>query len=650
MNKQEKLIVGILAGLLVAILFWQNRQSRRLAETQSPVQPADTEAVAPSPALPADTEISAGTGTPESDSQEVQTSESPEFRDPENSPKDEEPKDEEGTLPETTAAITNGAVRLTLTSKGGAIQEAKLLRYRRTEESPEDDIVTLDFSAIPALSIEGVPGFGLKSDYAIEVSEDDASATLTARNAAGLTLVRTIAFAGDEETGSVPTYEKPLRAIERLVSKDHGYRLTVTDTFRNGGAEEVPLPARRVNLGSMAMDEGRDGNQYIGVDVRENTKDGVSYGDFTARDFYKLFGGSAGGGCSGGGGIPATADRATTEDVAGRYEWVAVRTRFFTQVLTPAQSFGSLRLRAVRTEATGTQPASLATVGAAAGFDAETLAPNDSVTATYDFYVGPRKMANLRRLGMGQVRVTHLGFWRFFCELLLDILNLFYAIIPNYGVAIILLTALTRLLMYPLTKRQNESMKRMSAMQPKLKEIQERYKDDPQKIQRETMRLYQEYKVNPLSSCGPMLLQLPIFVAFFTMLRCAVELRFAPFLWIGDLSMPENLFREQLGFGLNILPIAMCAAMYFQSKLMPSGGDPKQQQMMAVMMPVMMLFFFYPSASGLCLYWGTSTLFSIYGTLRNRNRMKKAEAAAGGDEIIVPPRETRQMRRAKDRV
>ena len=132
------------------------------------------------------------------------------------------------------------------------------------------------------------------------------------------------------------------------------------------------------------------------------------------------------------------------------------------------------------------------------------------------------------------------------------------------------------------------------------------------------------------------------------MLRCAVELRFAPFLWISDLSMPENLFRDQLGFGLNILPIAMCAAMYFQSKIMPSGGDPQQQRMMAIMMPAMMLVFFYTTASGLCLYWGTSTLFAIVGMWWQKRHMP-ATGGADGVEVIAPPRETRQMRRAKDR-
>ena len=558
-------------------------------------------------------------------------------------------------MPETTAVLSNEVLRLTLTSKGGGIREAAMLQYKAAVDSPEGEVATHDFSGAPALALDGNT-FGPGTDFDIAVAEDGRSATLTARSG-GLELVRTLSFAtNDVSVRGMPFYEYPLLWIERLTEKTDkritGYRLEVTDTFRNVGDAAATLPDSRVCLGAMPITSPRDDMLYVGADTRGiGPKGKAVYNEYTAQRFYKLFGGNAGGGCSGGTFIPPNAKRTEAASEAGQYDWLAVRSRFFAQVLTPWKGFGALTLRATRTVPSDGAPAGLESVAADAQvLPAQVLAPGESVQTGYDFYIGPRRMANLRRLGMGQVRVTHLGFWRVFCEYLLDILNLFYAVIPNYGVAIILLTALVRFLMRPLTKRQNESMKRMNALQPKMKEIQALYKDDPQKLQRETMRLYQEYKVNPLSSCLPMLIQLPIFVAFFTMLRCAVELRFAPFLWISDLSMPENLFRAQLGFGLNLLPIAMCAAMYFQSKIMPSGGDPQQQRMMAIMMPAMMLFFFYTSASGLCLYWGTSTLFAIVGMWWQKRHMDPSGGTnPDGVEVIAPPRETRQMRRAKDR-
>ena len=635
MNKQEKLIVALLAILLVGSLYWQSLQNRKRVAAYNEYLATNTVEVAQAPALPAETELSAAPETPElPKAPEVQ--ETPVASD----------------LPETTAVISNEVLRLTLTSKGGGIREAAMLQYRAKVDSPEDEVATHDFTGSPALSLAGVTGFGPNADFEIKTAEDGRSATLTARHG-DIEFVRTIAFAADGDVaGSLPFYERPLYWIERITEKQDkltgGYRLAVTDTFRNVGTGETIVAPELVRLGSMTITSGREDLTYVGADARAvNERGKVVYTDFAAKRFYGLFGGTSGG-CAGAS-MPPDAPKSASAKETGDYAWLAVRSRFFAQVLTPKTRFGSLTLLAIRTVPVDGSPAALESIAADAQVrDAVALQAGGSAEAEYEFYIGPRRMANLRRLGQGQVRITHLGFWRVFCEYLLDLLNLFYAIIPNYGIAIILLTALVRLLMRPLTKRQNESMKRMNVLQPKLKEIQELYKNDPQKLQRETMRLYQEYKVNPLSSCLPMLIQLPIFVAFFTMLRCAVELRFAPFLWISDLSMPENLFREQLGFGLNILPIAMSAAMYFQSRLMPSGGDPQQQRMMAVMMPAMMLFFFYPSASGLCLYWGTSTLFAIAGMLLNKRKMQGG-AGASADEVILPPRETRQMRRSKDR-
>ena len=652
MNKQEKLIVALLGILLVGSLYWQSVQGRKRVEAYNEYLATNTVEVATSPAHPADTALS------EAPEEDFSTTDIEGNRQPSTAIDQAEAPEDATALPEQTAVLSNDVLRLTLTSKGGGIREAAMLQYRAAVDSPEGDVATHDFAGAPALSLAGVSGFGPAADFAIETAPDGRSATLTARHG-DIELVRTIAFATNDVTGRLPFYEYPLLWIEHLTEKPdtrmEGYRLTVTDTFRNVGAADADVAPERVRLGAMEITAPRDDMLYVGADARAvGPKGKVVYNDYAAQRFNALFGGTVGGGCAGcgaGAAIPPNAPKSASANESGDYAWLAVRSRFFAQVLTPRGHFGSLTLRATRTVPTDGTPAALESIAADAQVrEAASIAAGGSVTAEYDFYIGPRRMANLRRLGQGQVRITHLGFWRVFCEYLLDLLNLFHAVIPNYGVAIILLTALVRLLMRPLTKRQNESMKRMNALQPKMKEIQALYKDDPQKLQRETMRLYQEYKVNPLSSCLPMFIQLPIFVAFFTMLRCAVELRFAPFLWIGDLSMPENLFRAQLGFGLNLLPIAMCVAMYFQSKIMPSGGDPQQQRMMAIMMPVMMLFFFYTSASGLCLYWGTSTLFAIVGMWWQRRGMKPGAPGADGEvEVIAPPRETRQMRRAKDR-
>ena len=205
-----------------------------------------------------------------------------------------------------------------------------------------------------------------------------------------------------------------------------------------------------------------------------------------------------------------------------------------------------------------------------------------------------------------------------------------------------------RLLLWPISRKSTESMRRMSEIQPLIKELNEKYKDDPRKRQQEMMRIYQEHHVNPLASCLPMLIQLPIFIALFTVLRSSVELRYASFLWISDLSEPENCFKETLGFGINFLPIAMAVTMTLQSRMTPSTGDAKQQRMMTVMMPVMMLVMCYQFASALGLYWTVSQALAIFTMWRARRKGGAGaapKAGADGVEVIPPPRETRQMRR-----
>jgi YidC/Oxa1 family membrane protein insertase len=187
-------------------------------------------------------------------------------------------------------------------------------------------------------------------------------------------------------------------------------------------------------------------------------------------------------------------------------------------------------------------------------------------------------------------------------------------------------------------------MKKMQEIQPLLKELQAKFKDNPQRLQQETWALYREKKVNPLSSCLPMLIQIPIFIALFNVLRSMVELRYASFLWIDDLSAPEHLFASVFPFGgLNILPIFMALTMALQSALTPSTGDKAQQKMMTVVMPVMMLFMFYSFPAALSLYWTVSQILSIVQMwLIRRSTQKKAEVIM--PEVIDPP-QTRQMRR-----
>ena len=237
------------------------------------------------------------------------------------------------------------------------------------------------------------------------------------------------------------------------------------------------------------------------------------------------------------------------------------------------------------------------------------------------------------------------GMWRWVCYPTVWLLNTFNNFIPNFGIAILILTIFVRILFWPLTHKSTISMRRMQEIQPKMKEIREKFKDNPQRMQQETFQLYREHNVNPMSSCLPMLIQIPVFIALFTVLRSAVELRYAPFLWIVDLSEPENLFPTIFPFGgLNILPILMAVTMGLQSALTPSTGDKNQQRMMTVMMPVMMLFMFYSFPSALSLYWTVSQILSIAQMWWIRKKYNpQASNVIEPDAVEMP--QTRQMRR-----
>lgn len=210
---------------------------------------------------------------------------------------------------------------------------------------------------------------------------------------------------------------------------------------------------------------------------------------------------------------------------------------------------------------------------------------------------------------------------RFF-EIALDKL---YIVIPNYGFAIIVLTIMVRIVTAPLMVRQMRSAERMREVQPRLKALQERFKDDRQKQSEEMMKLYREEGINPLGGCLPLVLQMPVLIGLFYALRTSIGLRHAPFiLWIDDLSQPATLFTiPGLDFPVRLLPLIMGASMYVQQKMMPQTGmDPVQARMMLIMMPGMMLLISYTFPSGLVLYWTVSNLLGIAHQYWVRNHLQ----------------------------
>jgi len=235
----------------------------------------------------------------------------------------------------------------------------------------------------------------------------------------------------------------------------------------------------------------------------------------------------------------------------------------------------------------------------------------------YTFFIGPKREDILKEYNLEKL----LGFGAFtpLSKALLKVLKAFYGVIPNYGMAIIILTFSVKVILFPLTRKSQMSMYRMQQLQPHMEQLKEKHKKDKQKMAQEQMELFKKHGVNPMSGCLPLVLQMPIFYALFRTLQLSFEMRQAPFLlWINDLSQPDKMYTMSfalpfLGNSINALPIIMTVASILQMRLMPKSTDPKavQQQQLMRFMPVFFAFILYHMPSGLVLYWTVSTILSV---------------------------------------
>jgi YidC/Oxa1 family membrane protein insertase len=241
-------------------------------------------------------------------------------------------------------------------------------------------------------------------------------------------------------------------------------------------------------------------------------------------------------------------------------------------------------------------------------------------------YFGPQDMKILAKADKDfpqLIRFSSLGIIDFVARTMNNLLGLLFKVIPNWGICIIITALIIYWGMYPLSIKGLMSMKKMQSLQPEISKIREQYKNNPQKMQKETMELYKEYKINPLGGCFPLILQMPFFIGIYQVLWRSVAFKGANFLWIKDLSLPDRLFilpfsLPFIGQNINILPILMIFIMFFQQKFSSSSiqaADPAQQQtqkMMMFMFPLMIGFIFYNIASGLAVYF---TVFYLMSTL-----------------------------------
>ena len=231
-----------------------------------------------------------------------------------------------------------------------------------------------------------------------------------------------------------------------------------------------------------------------------------------------------------------------------------------------------------------------------------TLAPSGFKKIKLKAYAGPKEVDILEDFGVHLEDTLNFGIFSVIANPLLFVLKFLYRFVGNYGIAIIILTIIIKIIFYPLTFKSLQSMKHMQKMQPQIATLKEKYKDNKEKMNKELMELYKRSKVNPLGGCLPMALQIPVFIALYNVLLLSIELRHAPFfLWINDLSAKDPYY---------ITPIIMGASMLIQQKMSPSAMDPQQAKMMLIM-PVVFTFMFLNFPSGLVIYWLVNNILSI---------------------------------------
>ena len=302
-------------------------------------------------------------------------------------------------------------------------------------------------------------------------------------------------------------------------------------------------------------------------------------------------------------------DIAKKNSLTGKITWVALQNRYFTTSLIPlTEEDASLRLAVLPGNVVEAQYES----------PEQVIAPNSRQSFEYQLFFGPKDINAIQPAGHQLERIVDFGMFDILAKPCLWLLNFIYGVIPNYGVAIIILTILTKILLWPLGTKSYKSMSQMKKLQPLIQEIREKYKNDRKKMNEEVMALHKTYSINPVGGCLPMILQIPVFFALYRMLDQAIELRHAHFLWwINDLSAPDRLFNFDFSipfmeppYGIPVLTLVMGATMFWQQKMSPPAGDPAQAKMM-LMMPVVFTFIFINFSAGLVLYWLVNNVLSI---------------------------------------
>ncbi len=491
--------------------------------------------------------------------------------------------------PEKIETLRNSDVELRLTNRGGGIKEAVLLR----QVAEKGQRVALN-------SAENAPiGALIEQPSAFTLSEFTASAESDS----------VVQF--ERTTAEQVTIRKKFFFQQSPEKKDN-FVVEMDVDLENRGAKPYQNAGYFVALGSAAPIHFKDYPSYTRlVWCIDGKAKGIDVGWF-----------------GGGGGFLGMGQRAARpfyqENIAGA-EWVAVSDQFFTILMAPLSGKAN-QVWGRRFDINRAPDQKVLGIEGALGMPGFALQPGQSYSARFEIYAGPKLYHRLAQLPHNEAEIMDFGMFKLVCQFLLNFMNLLHSWLHDYGLAILALTTIIKLTLWPIQNRANRSMRQMAALSPKMQELKEKYKDDPTRMNQEVMKLYKQYGINPVGGCLPMMIQIPIFFGLFKMLGQAVELRNAKFLWVKDLSQPDTVAHlPLLGWPINIIPLCMAATQIWLMAMTPKTGDATQRRVM-MFTPLIFLFICYNFAAALALYYTAQNLFSILQFYQNKNQpMPKLE-------------------------
>lgn len=450
--------------------------------------------------------------------------------------------------------VENERFKAVLTSSGGRLKSLELKEYQATAAHDSGPVVMLPAGSLrqAALRTSGSDGFNIAEDAYFQFAENTSD---------------TLTLSGDETRSLTLTHITPsglqIQKIYSFQGNNYGFELQVV--VRNQGA--TPLSGTSGLTLVSPWDDNNKGSttehvgptSYVGEKLHQESaedlvKNPISYG----KDLL----------------------------------WSAFETKYFIAIVAPLQGAAENTLLTK----TGNQVENLFQT------PYTTLQPGQSSSFNYRIYYGPKDGAILAKAHPDFSKAIDFGFFSLLAAPLLQALKFINNYVGNYGVAIILVTIVIKILFWPLTQKSFSSMKAMQKLQPEITKVRERCKNDREKLNREIMELYKKHRVNPMGGCLPMLVQIPVFFALYKVLMDTIDLRHADFIfWITDLSAKDPYY---------ITPVIMGATMFIQQKMSPSTMDPVQAKVF-MLMPIIFTFLFLNFPSGLVLYWLVNNLLTI---------------------------------------